>query len=70
MAITEKAFWYEGIKEGEKRERERIIKLIKDTYVDLDKEEIGSFVWTEEIIELIQENQNTDLQENMESGTE
>jgi hypothetical protein len=54
MAITEKAFWYEGIKEGEKRERERILKLIKDTYVDLDKEEIGSFVWTEEIIELIE----------------
>jgi hypothetical protein len=70
MAITEKAFWYEGIKEGEKRERERILKLIKDTYVSPDKEEFGSFVWTEDIIELIQENQNTDLQENMESGTE
>jgi hypothetical protein len=70
MAITEKAFWYEGIKEGEKRERERILKLIKDTYVYPDKEEFGSFVWTEDIIELIQENQNTDLQENMESGTE
>jgi hypothetical protein len=54
MAVTEKRFWTEGIKEGEKRERERILKLIKDTYVDLDKEEIGSFVWTEEIIELIE----------------
>ena len=54
MAVTEKAFWYEGIKEGEKRERERILKLIRDTYVDLDKEEIGSFVWTEDIIELIE----------------
>jgi hypothetical protein len=54
MAITEKRFWTEGIKEGEKRERERILKLIRDTYVDLDKEEIGSFVWTEEIIELIE----------------
>jgi hypothetical protein len=54
MAITEKAFWYEGIKEGEKRERERILKLIKDTYVSPDKEEFGSFVWTEDIIELIE----------------
>jgi hypothetical protein len=54
MAVTEKRFWTEGIKEGEKRERERILKLIRDTYVDLDKEEIGSFVWTEEIIELIE----------------
>jgi hypothetical protein len=54
MAVTEKRFWTEGIKEGEKRERERILKLIRDTYVDLDKEELGSFVWTEEIIELIE----------------
>jgi hypothetical protein len=54
MAISEKRFWTEGIKEGEKRERERILKLIRDTYVDLDKEEIGSFVWTEDIIKLIE----------------
>ena len=54
MAVTEKRFWTEGIKSGEKRERERNLKLIRDTYVDLDKEEIGSFVWTEEIIELIE----------------
>lgn len=32
MAVTEKAFWYEGIKEGKKREQERIIKLIEDHY--------------------------------------
>jgi hypothetical protein len=54
MAITEKAFWYEGIKEGEKRERERILKLIKDTYVDPSKEEWGSFIFSDDIIELIE----------------
>jgi hypothetical protein len=32
MAILEKRYWTEGIKEGEKRERERIIKLIQDHY--------------------------------------
>jgi hypothetical protein len=32
MAVTEKKFWYEGIEEGKKRERERIIKLIEDHY--------------------------------------
>jgi hypothetical protein len=29
MSVIEKKFWTEGIKEGEKRERERIIKLLE-----------------------------------------
>jgi hypothetical protein len=66
MAITEKAFWYEGIKEGRRLERERIIALIRETYDDDSWEELGassgSFVFSDDIIELIQEN--------MESGTE
>lgn len=74
MSIPEKRYWTEGIKEGEKRERERIIALIKETYDDEDwgfhGASSGSFAYSDDIIELIQENQNTDLQENMESGTE
>lgn len=73
MAITEKAFWYEGIEEGKRRERERIIALIRETYDDEDwgfhGASSGSFVYSDDIIELIQENQNTDLQENIESGS-
>jgi hypothetical protein len=29
MGVVEKRYWLEGIKEGEKRERERIIKLLE-----------------------------------------
>jgi hypothetical protein len=32
MTVIEKRYWVEGIKEGEKRERERIINLIQDQY--------------------------------------
>jgi len=30
MSVIEKRYWTEGIKEGEKRERERIIKLLEE----------------------------------------
>jgi hypothetical protein len=35
----------------------RIIQLIEDTYADPDFEELGSFVFSQDIIELIQKGQ-------------
>jgi hypothetical protein len=58
MSIPEKRFWTEGIKEGRKLEREEIIKLIKDTYEAEEFFELGSFVWTTDIIELIEGKKN------------
>jgi hypothetical protein len=40
--------------EGALHERMRIINLIKDTYTDHDLEETGSFVYSEDIVELIE----------------
>ena len=37
-----------------KDERQKIIKKIRDTYADPDFEETGSFVFSEDIVELIQ----------------
>lgn len=51
--------------EGRQIERNRIVALIENTYHNTDKYELGSFVWTTDIIELIQKNQDTDLQENL-----
>jgi len=36
------------------RERQRIVTLIRQTYADLENEETGSLVWTEDIVELIE----------------
>jgi len=58
MNIPEKRFWTEGIKEGRKLERERIINLIKETYEAEEFFELGSFVWTTDVIELIEGKEN------------
>jgi hypothetical protein len=58
MSIPEKRFWTEGIKEGRKLERERIINLIKETYEAEEFFELGSFVWTTDVIELIEGKEN------------
>lgn len=57
MSVMEKHFWSYGIEEGQKRERERIVKLLEEFYdgnlwrqTDLDKWE-GFNV--QELIELI-----------------
>ena len=42
---------------GAYEERMRIIQLIEDTYADPDFEELGSFVFSQDIIELIQKGQ-------------
>jgi hypothetical protein len=55
---------YRYRREGAQLERQRIIELIENAYVDSYRDEIGSLVWTDDIIALIQENQNTSLQEN------
>jgi hypothetical protein len=46
-----------GVLHGLRYERERIIKLIEETYADPDFEELGSFVFSQDIIELIQKGQ-------------
>jgi hypothetical protein len=46
-----------GLSHGVVQERERIIKLLEDTYADPDFEELGSFVFSQDIIELIQKGQ-------------
>ena len=43
-----------GIWLGKRRERDRIIKLIRDTYTDHDFHETGLFVYSEDIVELIE----------------
>lgn len=53
-------------REGAALERQRIVELIQRAYVDTYKDEIGSLVWTDDIIALIQENLETNLQENLE----
>jgi hypothetical protein len=58
MSVTEKRFWTEGIIEGRKLERERIINLIKETYEAEEFFELGSFVWTTDVIELIEGKEN------------
>jgi hypothetical protein len=58
MSMAEKRFWNEGIKEGRKLERQEIIKLIKDTYEAEEFFELGSFVWTADIIQLIEGKKN------------
>jgi hypothetical protein len=40
--------------QGADAERERIVKLIQDTYADEAYEELGSLEWTGDIIALIQ----------------
>jgi hypothetical protein len=40
--------------EGALHERMRIIDLIQSTYVDMELQETGSFVWSEDIVELIE----------------
>lgn len=40
--------------QGVEAERKRIIELIRKTYVDTDFEEYGSFVYSEDVIELIE----------------
>jgi hypothetical protein len=42
-----------GLQTGAQIERSRIVELIRDTYQDLDCEEYGSMVWTEDIVKLI-----------------
>ena len=39
---------------GAEAERERIINLIRDTYIDMELQELGSMVWTEDIVDLIE----------------
>jgi hypothetical protein len=54
MSVIEKRYWVEGIKEGEKREQERIIKL-------LEKEAQGDYkqlMLTPKLIALIKGEQN------------
>ena len=58
MSIPEKRFWTEGIKEGRKLERKRIINLIKETYEAEEFFELGSFVWTTDVIQLIEGKEN------------
>jgi hypothetical protein len=58
MSVPEKRFWAEGIIEGRKLERERIINLIKETYEAEEFFELGSFVWTTDVIELIEGKEN------------
>lgn len=48
--IGEKKLW----QAGRDFERERIVKLIQDTYEDVAYQERGSLEWTGDIIELIQ----------------
>jgi len=46
----------EAYRQDKKNEKERILKLIKDTYVDPSKEEWGSFIFSDDIVELIEGN--------------
>jgi hypothetical protein len=34
MSVREKIFWIEGVKEGQKLEQERIIKLLEENWVE------------------------------------
>lgn len=44
----------DDIELGKKLERERIVRLIQDTYEDVAYQERGSLEWTGDVIELIQ----------------
>jgi hypothetical protein len=48
--VGDKKLW----QAGRDFERERIIKLIQDTYADEAYNELGSLEWTCDIVELIQ----------------
>lgn len=48
MSVREKIFWIEGVKEGQKLERERIIKLIEDNVGKMTAEVIIALIKEEQ----------------------
>jgi len=54
VSLKDKKFYFvKGYEAGERHELKRIIKLIKDTYANPEHEEASSFVFTEDIVDLI-----------------